>query len=100
MTERDFETWFDDFISEKQIDPDMPLNIEVGEQFHIMVVQNVIDLIKSSSKEDKKAIMKMLIRIDFFNQSVTDYFEFLVECFVKTNQAFFMSVQSNIVTTN
>lgn len=89
MTNSKFDTWIDTFLLEKEIDPGQGLNVTVGDEFHMLQVQNVIDLMKLSSKEEKIIIMKELIKIDFYNKSVVDYLEHLVRCFVSSHPKVF-----------
>ena len=78
-----FNKWLDTFIEEKGIDLEETFTIEENGQLHIFELGNVIDNIKATSKEEQKAIKDMIIKIDFNNADVVDYFKHLAKALVK-----------------
>ena len=78
-----FNKWLDTFIEEKGIDLEETFTIEENGQLHIFELGNVIDNIKATSKEEQKAIKDMIVKIDFNNADVVDYFKHLAKALVK-----------------
>lgn len=76
--------WFNRFFEEKDL-PSKTFEIEHDGTIHMMDSDFVIELIKSSSPDEKTKIKEMLIRIDFRNADVNDYLRHLAVGFVKTH---------------
>ena len=76
-----FNDWIDTLLSEKGIDQDQVLTIPSDGIFgdNIMSVQVVIDAIKSTTKQEQKAIQKMLVKIDFMNGDIMHYIKHLAQ---------------------
>ena len=72
-----FVKWLDTLISEKNIDTDQMLEIEGPSGINYMPLSIVIDAIKSAPKHEQIGIRNMIVRIDFANRSVVDYFKHL-----------------------
>ena len=78
-----FNKWLDTFIQEKGIDLDYTFTIEDEGITHIFELGNVIENIKATSKEEQNAIKDMIVKIDFNNGDVVDYFKHLSKALVK-----------------
>ena len=78
-----FNKWLDTFIQEKGIDLDYTFTIEDEGITHIFELGNVIENIKTTSKEEQNAIKDMIVKIDFYNGDVVDYFKHLAKALVK-----------------
>lgn len=70
-----FEKWLDRFIEEKGIDLDYIITIETNENTHYFEIGNIIDNIKRTSKEEQTKIKDTIVKIDFNNGDIIDYFK-------------------------
>lgn len=75
--------WFQQFFEEKNLSNDI-FKVEHKGIIHMVESEFVINLIKSSSSSEQAKIKETLIRIDFRNGDVNDYFKFLAEAYIKT----------------
>lgn len=65
-------------ISEKQgIDMDTSIEVEGKSGTNLMTVQTVVDHILITSHKEQEAIRRMLVKIDFHNGNVLDFFKHL-----------------------
>ncbi len=73
-----FNTWLDTFIEEKGLDLDHIFEVE-GEQYgtNYIPFEVLIETIKNAPKSEQNGIKDMLVRIDFRNGNVMDYFKHL-----------------------
>lgn len=75
-----FEKWLKTFIAEKNIDPELILEVEGPELgTNLIPVEVLIDAICSAPRVEREAIRKMMIRIDFMNGNILDYFRHLAK---------------------
>lgn len=74
-----FSKWLDTLIEEKVIDTETLLEIEGASGINIIPLSIVLDAIKSTRKEEKTAIKTMLVKIDFANGDILDYFRHLAK---------------------
>lgn len=81
-----FDKWLDTFIKEKGIDLDEIFSIESNGETHYFELGNVIENIKATSKEEQEEIRKMIVKIDFYNADVVDYFKHLAQTLVENYQ--------------
>lgn len=81
-----FEKWLDIFIEEKGIDLNEVFSIETNGEVHYFEIGNVIENIKATSKEEQEEIRKMIVKIDFNNADVVDYFKHLAQALVQNYQ--------------
>ena len=72
------------FFEEKEIEYKQ-FEIKQGGLKHIISTEQIIRLIKQSSREEKNQIVNVLRKIDFKNGNVEDFLEHLAEGFIKTN---------------
>ena len=71
-----FSKWLDTLVSEKNIDLEETFTIEKT-QTNFMNYAVVVEAIKNTCKEEQKAIKNMLVKIDFLNGDIKDYFRHL-----------------------
>lgn len=75
-----FEKWLKTFIAEKNIDLELILEVEGPELgTNLIPVEVLIDAICSAPRVEREAIRKMMIRIDFMNGNILDYFRHLAK---------------------
>ena len=72
-----FSKWLDTFLSEKGIDLEHVLEVEMPEQYHYIPVGCLVELMKRAPKSERDAIKTTLVKIDFLNGDVLDYFQHL-----------------------
>ena len=72
-----FNKWLETFLSEKGIDAEHMLTIEGPSGANFIPVGCLVDLMKQAPKQEQAGIKSMLIRIDFRNGDVLDYFKHL-----------------------
>ena len=77
--ENSFNKWIDTFIEEKGIDLGQILEIKTENNTHYFEVGNVIENIKATTPEEQEEIKKTIIKIDFYNGDVVDYFKHLAQ---------------------
>lgn len=71
-----FTKWLETFIREKGIDLEETFTVEKTQR-NFMSYGVIVEAIKNTCKEEQKAIKNMLVKIDFFNGDVKDYFRHL-----------------------
>ena len=77
-------TYLNNLISEKSnIEMDTPINVEGTSGMNFMTVEVVVEHILIASKEEQKQIRTMLVRIDFHNGDVLDFFKHLAKAIAK-----------------
>ena len=74
-----FNKWLDALIEEKEIDPQMGIQVEGASGINYMPVQMVIDAIKSTTKEEQSAIKATLVKIDFHTGDIMDFIKHLAQ---------------------
>lgn len=74
-----FNSWLDTFIEEKGIDLGQILEVKTDKNTHYFEVGNIIENIKATTSEEQEEIKKMIIKIDFYNGDVVDYFKHLAQ---------------------
>lgn len=72
--------WLDTFISEKGLDLEDTFEVEGNEWgWNLIPLGCVVEAIKSAPAHEQKAIRTMIVKIDFVNGDVMDYFEHLAK---------------------
>lgn len=79
-----FNTWFETFISEKEI-PYSMFELDHNNEIHFIDSDTVIDLIKNASPGEQKTIKNALVYLDFRNADINDYLKHLAICYLKSN---------------
>ena len=74
-----FNSWLDTFIEEKGIDLGQILELKTDKNTHYFEVGNIIENIKATIPKEQEEIKKMIIKIDFYNGDVVDYFKHLAQ---------------------
>ena len=73
-------TYLNNLITEKTaLDMDMILEVEGPSGLNIMPLAVLVDAILSAPVTEQKAIRTMLVKIDFVNGKVEDYFKHLAQ---------------------
>ena len=75
-----FSKWLDTFVEEKRLNTDFVFEVMGSEWGMNYIPLNVlIEQIKSAPSNERNAIKKMIIKIDFVNGDVMDYFNHLAK---------------------
>ena len=74
-----FNSWLDTFIEEKGIDLGQILEVKTDKNTHYFEVGNIIENIKATTPKEQEEIKNMIIKIDFYNGDVVDYFKHLAQ---------------------
>ena len=80
-----FSKWLDTLLEEKGIDPECTIAFDGESQsgtYNLMMLDVVIEAIKNTSKDEQKGIKAMLVKIDFCNGDIVDYFRHLAQALV------------------
>ena len=72
-----FSKWLETFLSEKGIDGETILAVEGPSGENAIPVACLVDLMKQAPKLDQPGIKSMIVKIDFRNGDVLDYFRHL-----------------------
>lgn len=75
----DFTAWLDTFVGEKELDTERLFEIEGESGLNIIPLGVVLEHIKIAPQNEQAAIKRMIVRIDFVNGDVTDYFRHLAQ---------------------
>jgi hypothetical protein len=71
--------WLDRFLNEKEIDLERVVEVAGPSGPNFIPLAIVVDAIKRSPGQHQEAIHKNLVRLDFFNRDVVDYFRHLAQ---------------------
>ena len=74
-----FNKWIDTFIEEKGIDTESILEVEGLLGTNYIPVGCVIEAMKNAPFSEQKAIKNMIVKIDFVNGDVVDFFRHLAQ---------------------
>lgn len=74
-----FNTWLDTFLSEKGVDLEDVLEVEGPSGLNCMPVACLVDLMKQAPTPEQTGIKAMIVKIDFLNGDVLDYFRHLAK---------------------
>jgi len=72
-----FTKWLDTFVSEKNIDTETVIEAEGASGVNYIPLEIILDAIKSTSAQEQAGIKSMIVKIDFLNGNVVDYFKHL-----------------------
>ena len=75
--EKQFKEWLNTFIEEKEIDLDLPFEITKNGNLNIMSYKTIYEHILITTVEEKKKIKDMIVKIDFLNGDVLNFFRHL-----------------------
>lgn len=74
-----FNKWLDVFIAEKRLDLETIIEAKGPSGMNYIPLANLLGAIKAAPRVEQKAIQMMIIRIDFKNGDVMDYFKHLAK---------------------
>ena len=74
-----FNQWINTLIEEKQIDTETVIEVEGDWGTNYMPLEVIVDAIKSAPAHERAAIKTMLVKIDFVNGNIVDYFTHLAQ---------------------
>lgn len=74
-----FNKWLDTFIEEKGIDLEQVIEVKTENNTHYFEVGNIIANIKATTPDEQAGIKDMIVKIDFHNGDVIDYFRHLAQ---------------------
>lgn len=74
-----FTKWLDTLVSEKGLDVEQVLTVQGKSGPNYIPLGCVIEAIKSAPAREQAGIKDMLVRIDFRNGNVCDYFRHLAQ---------------------
>lgn len=77
--EKTFDKWLDTFIEEKGIDIHNVVEVKTEQNTHFFEIGNIIENIKATTQEEQEQIKDMIVKIDFHNGDVVDYFTHLAK---------------------
>jgi len=72
-----FNNWLDTFIAEKGIDLEATFQFDNDNGFNIMPYGVVVEAIKTTTGIERASIKTMIVKIDFANGDVLDFFRHL-----------------------
>ncbi len=72
-----FEKWLDTFIAEKGIDLEATFQFDNDNGFNIMPYGVVVEAIKTTTGSERASIKNTIVKIDFANGDVLDFFRHL-----------------------
>lgn len=81
--ENAFNKWLDNFIEEKGIDLNEVIEVKTENNTHYFEVGNVVENIKATSQQEQAKIKDMIVKIDFYNGDILDYFKHLAQALAK-----------------
>lgn len=70
-------TWLRTFVREKGLDLEHTFDVDGPSGFNLIPLGCLLECIEQAPKSEQDAIKMMLIRIDFRNGDVMDYFKYL-----------------------
>ena len=71
-----FNKWFETFLEEKDL-PHESFEVTANGVVHFMDTDVIIEAIKNCNAKEQKGIKAMIVRLDFANANVNDYFKHL-----------------------
>jgi len=79
----DFNTWIDTFVDEKGINIEETFDVEGESGLNIVPVGVVIEHMKITSPQEQQKIKDMIVKIDFHNGDVLDFFKHLAKAIAR-----------------
>ena len=77
MNNTKFNNWIDTFIEEKELDLNTNFEYEGKECLNIIDLHSIINTIKNTSQLEQLKIKNTIVKIDFKNGNVLDFFKHL-----------------------
>ena len=79
----EYKEWLNTFIEEKGIDLDTPFEVIKNGNLNIMSYKVIYEHILITTTEEKKKIKDMIVKIDFLNGDVLNFFRHLATAIAK-----------------
>ena len=79
-----FDKWLDLFLEEKGVENAL-YEVNHNGIIHMIDIKFIIDLIKQCSLDEQKKIKEVIIKIDFRNGNIDDFFNYLAKCYIIQN---------------
>tara|TARA_R100001129_G_scaffold170981_1_gene140913 strand:- start:940 stop:1197 length:258 start_codon:yes stop_codon:yes gene_type:complete len=80
--EKKFKIWIDTFIKEKDLPMNETITIDNDGTIHIMTYQTIYEHMLIANDKEQEQIKNMIVRIDFMNGNILDYFRHLGKCLI------------------
>jgi hypothetical protein len=74
-----FEKWIDTLVEEKGYDREQVFQVEGKSGTNFIPLGVVVDTIKIAPLKEREAIKDVIVRLDFVNADVADYFRHLAQ---------------------
>lgn len=80
-----FEKWLDTYVEEAELDKEQIIyeGDDPSGTLHIVDLGYLIEVIKTASTTEKAKIKNIIVKIDFQNGDVLDFFSYLAEGYVQ-----------------
>lgn len=72
-----FSQWLDTFVEEKELDQEGILEVEGPSGLNLIPLASVLSAIKQAPEHEQTAIKDKLVKLDFVNADVNDFFKHL-----------------------
>ena len=72
-----FKSWLDTFIEEKDLSMEDTFTVDKNGTLNIMSYKTIYEHMLIASKDEQKQIKIIMIKIDFFNGNILNYFKHL-----------------------
>ena len=82
IKEEKFKIWIDTFIKEKDLPMNETITIDNDGTIHIMTYQTIYEHMLIANDKEQEQIKNMIVRIDFMNGNILDYFRHLGKCLI------------------
>jgi len=76
-----FEKWLDTFLTEKIIDLDDRFEVGGASGTNSFTYGVIVDAIKAAQPDEQEAVKRQIVKIDFVNGDVRQFFRHLGKCF-------------------
>lgn len=83
MTNTTFGRWIDTFLMEKGVDLEHTLEVAGASGTNYIPVACLVDAMKSAPAHEQAGIKSTVVRIDFLNGNVLDYFRHLARAIAR-----------------
>lgn len=97
IEENSFNKWLDTFIEEKGIDLNFVIEITTNNNTHFFEIGNIVENIKATTREEQIAIKDMIVKIDFHNGDIIDYFKHLAKALAENFEKQFEEQDKTLV---
>ena len=74
-----FDKWLDVFVAEKGLDREVVFEVEGDAGMNLVPLGVVVDFVKTVDAATKAKIKNTIVKIDFVNGDVLDFFKFMAK---------------------